>query len=379
MKKIFGILTVFILAISCGGDDTDEVITTNDDGGTPPAATFDRSAMLTNWADNIIIPGYVDFAAQVTALETAVIAFNEEVSSSSYQDLTSAWFSAYSTWQKVSMFEIGPAEDVSLRLNVNIYPSNIETIEGNIASGGYDLDLSSNRAAKGFPAFDYLLHGLAETEENIRAIYQGENGAQYKQYLSAIIADMKSRTQQVLVDWQGDYRDVFVTNDGSSATASTDRFVNDYIFYYEKFLRAGKMGIPGGVFSGTANANNIEARYLGNDAAREFFVIGLTAVQNFFNGRSYNGTSTGESLSSYLDELNSVTNGDSLSEIINNQFDDARTAVTSLETFEAELGKTPPTIFLEAYDEVQRAVPLLKVDMVSAMSIRIDFADADGD
>jgi hypothetical protein len=34
---------------------------------------------------------------------------------------------------------------------------------------------------------------------------------------------------------------------------------------------------------------------------------------------------------------------------------------------------------LLAYDEVQRAVPLLKVDMVSAMSINIDFVDADGD
>ena len=34
---------------------------------------------------------------------------------------------------------------------------------------------------------------------------------------------------------------------------------------------------------------------------------------------------------------------------------------------------------LEAYDELQRAVVLLKVDMIQAMNISIDYVDADGD
>ncbi len=54
--------------------------------------------------------------------------------------------------------------------------------------------------------------------------------------------------------------------------------------------------------------------------------------------------------------------------------------VSTLDSFRIEIeNNNPATDMLLAYDEVQRIVPLLKVDMVSAMSISIDFVDADGD
>lgn len=138
------------------------------------------------------------------------------------------------------------------------------------------------------------------------------------------------------------------------------------------------MGIPGGVFSGTPAPQNIEAFYNGT-ISKQLFLEGLGAVQDFFNGVAYNGGAQGESLSDYLDALNTVKDGADLSTIINNQFEEARTAVQSLGTFTQELENNPPIAFLEAYNEVQRIVPLIKVDMVSALSISIDFADADGD
>lgn len=372
MKKIFGILTVVLFIYACSsGDDA----TTDDDQG-PGPSSFDRAALLENWADNIIIPGYVDFASKVTTLQGATTDFI--ANPNDLATIRAAWLDAYTTWQRVSMFEIGPAETVDFRLNVNIFPANTTTIEENITSGTYDLGLSSNRAAKGFPTLDYLLHGIGVDDTAILAIYNGAQGAAYTQYLQDIVEDMKTLTDGVLAAWQGGFRDDFVSNDGSSATASTDRYVNDYIFYYERFLRAGKMGIPGGVFSGSVEPNTIEALYAGN-LSRQFFLEGLDAVQDFFNGRAYNGNGQGESLSSYLDELNVVSNGADLSTIINNQFDTSRSAVQALGSFEQELQNTPPTNFLNAYDEVQRIVPLLKVDMVSALSISIDFADADGD
>lgn len=144
------------------------------------------------------------------------------------------------------------------------------------------------------------------------------------------------------------------------------------------------MGIPLGVFTGSPAPNTREAYYmsgLGND----LFLEGLEAFQDFFNGRFFNGnpgeaTGQGESLASYLRELNTVKEGEALDELINTQFDLARETVRSLQDFKTEIEEnTPPTDMLLAYDEVQRAVPLLKVDMVSAMSIAIDFVDADGD
>lgn len=372
MKKFLGIVFVVLVAYACSSDDS----STDDQG--PAPSSFDRTGLLENWADNIIVPGYVDFDSKVTALESNTVLFVTQPTESNLEALRASWLDAYTTWQRVSMFEIGPAETVGLRLNVNIFPANVTNIEDNITNGVYDLTLSSNRSAKGFPALDYLLHGIATDDAGIVAIYTGVQGPQYRQYLQDIVNDMQTLTTTVLSEWQNGFRDTFVANNGSSSTASVDRMVNDYIFYYERFLRAGKMGIPGGIFSGSVEAGNIEALYAGN-LSKQLFLEGLDAVQDFFNGRSYNGNAQGESLNSYLDALNVIKDGADLNVIINSQFDAARQAVQGLGSFEQELQNNPPVTFLNAYDEVQRIVPLLKVDAVSALSISIDFADADGD
>lgn len=373
MKKFLGLLAILFAVYSCGDDDT---TVTPEGNGMGSTSSFDRSALLENWADNIIIPGYQDFVMKVNTLETTTAAFTENADDLSA--VREAWLDAYTTWQRVSMFEIGPAETVNLRLNLNIYPATVATIENNIESGSYDLNLSSNRSAKGFPAIDYLLYGIDADDEAILARYNNDQSEAYKQYLTDVVADIRLLSTTVLEAWEGDFRNTFVTNDGASATASTDRFVNDYIFYFERNLRAGKMGIPGGVFSGSVEANTIEALYAGN-LSKDLFLEGLDAVQDFFNGKAYNSDAQGESLASYLDALNTVSDGADLNDIINSQFDTARDSVAALGEFEDELTINPPTSFLEAYNEVQRLVPLLKVDMVSAMSISIDFADADGD
>ncbi len=374
MKKLIALLSFCLFVIACS--DGDDPAVTSDNG--PSEVSFDREAMLTHWADAIIIPGYEDFASKVAALNTAATNFTTAADEANLLALQTAWDTAYLTWQRVSMFEIGPAETVNLRLNVNIYPANTTSIDNNIANGNYNLDLSSNRAAKGFAGLDYLLFGLESTPAAIVGIYNGPNGAAYKQYLLDVVNDIKFRTDEVLSNWKTTYRATFVSNSGASATASTDRLVNDVIFYYEKHLRAGKMGIPGGVFSGTPAPNTIEALYAG-DRSKMYFLEGLQAVQDFFNGVSYDGATQDDSLSAYLDALNAVKEGADLNAIINTQFDTARETVASLNSFAAELENNPPVAFLDAYEEVQRIVPLLKVDMVSAMSISIDFADADGD
>ena len=106
----------------------------------------------------------------------------------------------------------------------------------------------------------------------------------------------------------------------------------------------------------------------------------MQAVQDFFNGKHFSSSTTGESLASYLVDLNTLKDGAALNQLINNQFNEARSSVTALDTFRNEIeNNNSPTNMLSAYEEVQKAVPLLKVDMVSALSISIDFVDADGD
>lgn len=361
---------LFIWACSSSGDDTPM---TDDDG---VSLTFDRGAMLENWANNIILPSYNQFLLDFAAFKADFESFQNDRSESNLIALRSSWVDAYLSWQSISLFEVGPAEDNGLRLNVNTYPTDVALIETHISSGSYNLDLSSNRDSKGFPALDYLLNGIGASDaEIVQAYTDATTGDAHIAFLGAVINDIESRVTAVRDAWQNGYRDTFVQNDGSSATASVDRFVNDFIFYYEKFLRAGKMGIPLGVFSRTQTPTLVEAYYY-PQLSNQLFLAGLSTVEDFFNGKAFGSSSTGESLASYLTTLNQVT----LRNDIRNQFSSARSAVSGLGPFRVELEENSPAAdMFAAYDEVQGAVALFKVDMVSAMSIAIDFVDADGD
>jgi hypothetical protein len=189
---------------------------------------------------------------------------------------------------------------------------------------------------------------------------------------------MNQLTANVVSAWQSGYRDTFVNNDGSSASSSVNKLVNDFMFYYEKALRAGKIGIPAGVFSTTPLSDRVEALY-SRVYSRDLFIASLQASKNFFNGVYFNGSSQGEGLKSYLDFMNSVSNGENLSDLINNQFDSAIEQGNLLNKDLFEEVETNNVNMLKAYDELQKNVILMKVDMFQALSIQVDFVDADGD
>lgn len=366
-------LTIFIIGFiflwGCGDD--------NPSG--PSADDFDRQAILENWADNIIIPSFQSFAASMNGLESAANGFTSAPTVQSLENLRSAWRESYLSWQHVSMFEMGRAMDIRYRDNMNIYPVNVSELEENIMDGDYNLELPSENDQQGFPALDYLLNGLSETDAGILEYYTtNEQSEAYKKYISDVVNRMKNMTDEVLTHWQSGYRDEFVSNDGNGANASLDMMVNDYIYYYEKVLRAGKIGIPAGVFSGTPLKSHVEA-YYSNGFSKDLFLEALDASQNFFNGRHFNSQQTGESLASYLDYLNTMKNGADLTQLINDQFESVRTAAQPLSKNFAEQVETDNTVMLTTYDELQKNVVLLKVDMLQALNINVDYVDADGD
>lgn len=354
------LITGFVIN-SCGDDESPEV---NEDN-------FDRGAMLAHWADNIIAPGYTAYVASLEELQKANTTFQGDVSEANLNALSNAWLAAYMEWQKVSMFEIGKAEELTLRDFTNVYPTDASGIENNINSGDYNLFLPSTRDQQGFPALDYLLHGSDQA-----VVIDNFSQNNYKQYLTDVIDRMTSLSKEVLGDWNGGFRDSFVANSGSDANSSVNKLVNDFMFYYEKALRAGKIGIPAGVFSGSPLSDRVEALYKRN-VSKQLYETALTATIDFFNGRST--SVNGPSLTAYLGFLNEISGGENLADLINNQFTAALNISAALdEDFFTEV-ETNNTAMLAVFDELQKAVPLLKVDMFQALNIRVDFVDADGD
>jgi predicted lipoprotein len=372
---MYRLLTLFISALifgsmvffaNCSSNSSDDDVNDN----------FDRGAMLQNWADNIIVPGYEAYFANLSSLKTAIETFSGSKTTVNLQGLQDAWLDAYVAWQYVSMFEIGKAETISLRDFTNIFPTNAALVESNIANGGYNLQLPSSRDQQGFPALDYLLYGIGSNHEEIVDKHVAND--QYTQYTSELINRLIELTEEVLDDWKGGYRDNFVLNDGSESSSSVNKLVNDYLFYYEKALRAGKIGLPAGVFSTTPLPDRVEGLYA-REVSKQLFDAALQATIDFFNGKHYNAAANGESLDSYLDYLSEISSTESISKDINNQFVAAQQAASVLDDNFHDQVQSNNQLMLLTYDELQKNVILMKVDMLQAMNISVDYVDADGD
>lgn len=277
------------------------------------------------------------------------------------------------------MFDIGAAESLRFTNNLNIYPTDIEALQNNVLNGGYNLELPDQIAVQGFPALDYLIFGIASDQNEIIAFYQSDSdAAAYLNYLQALTNRIDELSQAVLADWNDSFKADFISNSGNTALASVDKLVNDYIFYYERHLRAGKIGIPAGIFSGSTLSENVEAFYR-KDFSKELFSRSLDAVQDFFNGVHYGSAQSGESLKSYLDYLETKKGDLNLSQAINQQFDSARTTAQELDDNFANQVETDNVKMLETYDQLQLNVINIKVDLLQALNINVDYTDADGD
>ena len=77
--------------------------------------------------------------------------------------------------------------------------------------------------------------------------------------------------------------------------------------------------------------------------------------------------------------MNTIKNGSDLSGLINGQFDAAREQANALnDSFVVQI-ETNNDALLETYNELQRNTILMKIDMLQALDINVDYVDADGD
>lgn len=369
-KHFLSVLFLSVL-ISCNSDDD----------GTEPSSSdnFDRQTLLTNWADNIIIPTYEDLDHQLDELVAAKNTFVDSANLSTLNTLREKWLSAYKVYQYADLFNVGKAEELNYQFLMNVYPTNVTDIENNISRGSYDLSIPNNNDAVGFPALDYLLYGLGSTETEILDFYTKQsNAANRKKYLSDVIMQMKSLTAQVLADWKNGFRNDFTSRYGNTASSSVNLMTNDFIYYYEKLFRANKFGIPAGVFSPNPLPEKVEAYYR-KEVSKELANEAFEAIQDFFNGKSYETKTDGVGFDDYLEFLNTIRKGENLSTVINNQFNLAQIKINGLQdNFYLQVSNDNIQM-LQTYDEIQKAVVLFKVDMLQAFDINVDYVDADGD
>lgn len=371
--KIFisiSILSIFIISCSSSSDDEQSTI-----------PEFDRSAVLKNYADNIIIPRLNNFKSSVDYLKESGDAYVDSPDITTYTELHNSWLEAYINWQYVEMFNIGKAEEIMFFSKTNTYPVNEGRIQENINNQKTDLSNPNDWSCQGFPGLDYMIHGIANTENEIinQYIQNPLNG----KYLKVVLNELNDNTDLVLNDWDT-YRNTFVNSVENTATSAFNMLTNDFVYYFEKGLRTNKIGIPSGVFSNNPLSNKVEAYYSSKngieDVSRDLIENALNAVDLVFQGKSSNQSPVGPSFKTYLDfiKANNVS-ADDIGSIVVNKIQTANQKILDLNKNFINQVENDNGKMLAAFDALQTIVVNLKTDMLSLFNVAVDYTDADGD
>ncbi|GAA5522000.1 imelysin family protein [Aliifodinibius salicampi] len=340
----------------------------------------DRSEMLNNYGNNIILPAFEEIQTAVKELQVAAQDFENERTLEQLENLQVALKDARIAWQDVSPFQFGPAESILLRSSINTYPVDDNEINDNISSGDYSFGGIDNQDIAGLPTLGYLLHGVGESNEEILAMYTTDAEAENRMtYLLDNITFVKDKIDTATSEWQssgGDYIGMFLSqeNAGTDAGSSLGMLINHYVRHYERFLRDGKIGIPAGVRSaGNPRPKAVEAYYGGYSV--ELAIANLNQIEQIFAGAG------GKGLDDNLVSINNRVDFDTeeLTSDIKSQIGDAQSALEQLSDPLSQQIENNNEAVLTSFEELHALVSMLKADMTSALGITITYQDNDGD
>lgn len=373
--KIIGLTCCFsfLVLASCSKKD-DEVLPED-----PTADDYDRTPLLTNYSNEYIKPAYTAYSLAVTDLKNETTNFNTTLTEASLQNLRTKWENALLVWQDVAFLEFGPAANISLRAQTNVYPVDTTLMKSNIASGTYSLAAGSNFDAKGFQALDYLLYGIKSTDANLVTYYT--NTANARVYLQDIVDELQVNASTVKNDWQGSYGTNFIANSASNAQGSSiSEVINALTQHYETYLRKGKIGLPVGAFNGFSNQpmpDHVEGYY--SNQSLPYVYRSVTAFQNFIKGKGYTSVTNGVGLDDYLSFVNAQKSGQNLHTVIDNQFSAIKIELDNINDPLSNEVTVNTSGVNAVYQKMQQMVGYLKVDMTNALEVLITYQDSDGD
>ncbi|MCF8277777.1 MAG: imelysin family protein [Flavobacteriales bacterium] len=372
MKRIFIVLSTFLI-ISTGCNQKDDLINCD----------FDQEAMLTNYADNIIIPRFENLNLGLAFLHSSVLAFKANPTAGLLVEIRVSFGAAYLAYQDCSPFGFGPAliNGVSFRERFNTFPTNVAAIEANISSGS--TVLAGSKSAVGFPAIEYLIFGDGTMTEQqlLEAFTTGLNADARMAYLEDLATEMKNTGATISEHWDSS-RSAFISNTGAAEGSSISLLVNDLNFDFET-LKNFKFKIPLGKFNGGAILpETVEGYYAGGSiqlAQRQ-----LLGMREMFLGIGSNGADE-LGLYEFTECVKPLTNDEqqqgivSLADEIKDQFFSIGDAMDLVPDPMSETLVSDKPIVDAVYLQLQMMTPLIKNEMTSAMGVQINYQDNDGD
>lgn len=357
-----GIFTVLAFSACQSSEDDDQL-------------NFDRSAMLTQYADQLIIPAYADANLAANDLMSSWEAFQADPTETQLAFCQDAWLGAALAWQKASIFNFGPAAEEGLLMalveELSTFPVDTEQIEAFISEGDASLD-NFLRDTRGYLALDYLL--FAGSEDAAQQVVQLSDPHR-QAYVSAVIQHIQGRLSEVLNDWNT-FRTSFIENNGTDVGSSTSMQYNEFVRSFER-VKNLKIGLPAGrqAAQEMPEPELVEAYYSGLSLA--LIEAHLQALEEVYYGRSKDGLTT----NGFADYLQAVEGGPELVTLTEDQWMDVIDALAQVPTDRpvSALAAEENSLLIDFHTELQKHTRFFKSDMSSLLGIAITFASGDGD
>jgi uncharacterized protein len=356
-KRII-VIAVFIAAVSL------YACSKNDNGKDSGKSNDEfKTGMLTNYADNLIIPAYTNFQSKINSLETVVNDFLNAPSTTTLDAVKPVFKEAYISFEGISMPFLGPASSISANTYINTFPTVPAKIESGIQTGTYNFTVpTTSDSIQGLPALDYLLFSSDAVSQ-----FSGTAAANRKKYVQDVIIRIKQLTENIISQWNNGYRNTFVASLKTDVGSSIGLLVNQFALEMDR-MKGPRIGWPFGKQSnGIVFADKCEGYYSGFSGA--LAVENLTNLKNYYNG----GTDKG------IDDYLILLKKDQLNNDVLAQFD---VAINSLEAIPDPLSDSftnNAPLVEEAYKQVQKLLTLIKTDVASATGVQINYMDNDGD
>ncbi len=337
---------------------------------------FNRSELLLQAADNIILPALEESNLSALNLQAAIQVFVNNPNEANLLTTQAAWKQAAIQWQSINMFNFGPAGEMGIAKSLNeeagTFPVNTIKIENHITAKDSSFN-NFDRDARGLFAIEFLLFGLNQTPSQILETYATSTFR--ASYLKACANKLAIQIALVNQSWKSNYNKDFKANTGTDIGSSVSLYYNEFLKSYEG-LKNFKLGIPLGLRPGQTSTapEKVEAYYSGYSL--ELAKAQWQQLKNIWDGRAFHGQD-GVGFKEYLE---TISGGNTLIESTQKQIAEIDKAFAALP--EKPLAKSIQEDFETVntvHTELQKHTRFFKSDLSSLVGIAITYSSGDGD
>lgn len=366
IRYLFLGVIIILLAYGCKKKTEDSPNKPNFDG-------FDRTALLTNIGNQVIMPAFSDLVTQSDSLVKASNQFSNTPNLSNLNSLQNQWKNTTYTMKQCELFKFGAFQDLSLYNNLDFWPvrsADIENLINTQTNITESLLETKGATVKGFPVIEYLIFNKTYGNDSVLAKFTTSSTAVVrKTYLTALANHAKSNVLTVKSAWETTYLQSYINANSKAIDASINVTVNQMIALVD-FMKSTKIGVPFGKKDGNIDVTKVEAYQSG--VSWNYLAKNVATLQKTFNGGN------GLGFDDFLNFLNAKYNGGNLSDAINAQFNKIQAEIPTTTTLSESILQDPSTVNL-VFNDLKQLLILIKVDMISSMGLTVTFTDNDGD